>query len=1481
MGSLGYTLHNLPHYISSISFLSLNTYSSNNNMPTMAIDKSPEDNLSTLWQSACTSYAEETGTALTSPDFPKLSSPSDLSSHLDSEKEHFADFRMKKRPLFHAMQTVLSPFENFGDLISGAVSAVFPPASTIMGAMLLLIRSARRVSESFDAINDLFQKLGYFAQRLDSYRAVPLSEGMKGVIVKVLVTFLRVCGVSQNLLSRGSFRARFSKWAKNVLVEDTSVQGLLAELEELTGQEHKMVSAHGLNLTHQVLKNTAQLLERDEVKIEKERMDRLKGMLEPVSASGQVFSAINESRIPGSGRWVEERIREWWDRDEALLWIHGGPGVGKSYLASKIIGDLAEEGDAVIASFFCKNNDVDLRSFNRALRTLAWQVVVQRPNFAVHAEDFCLKEDPGNSYVVWRKLMLDFFEASSDGAVCFIIDGIDEADPEEQELFFNLLEKTYSEDCMERKPPVRIVLLGRDSVRSILDEHSLGWIHDVEITNSQNKDDLHGYVSQKLQKSKLFRNASDFQDEVVQDICTQAEGLWEWANLVIKNVLRCRTKEQIRKVVKAMPKGISAMLSEELQRLARELSASDTMSEDEEGSQIQQLNIILSFVTIAQKPLTVEQLELILEIILGEEVLNLEDDLRTVYSSLFSLRAPEDWEDRYEESASVTLRHSSFYEFFESSSIDAGPVHVDRDKAHVNVLFVLLYALANNNAPSSCKFLGPVRRYAKKFLPLHCARADPTKAAEGRREEISTLWTELVTNVSTFKNWLIDKLYTRFLSSHNFHPSSRISDIGEYWWNCDDRDTANHVAAVALDWLIPDTRRTFEEMAGDNACPFAVLFSSMARSCSRLWLAPDDINNEDGHPAALSTLLFAYTEITATATETADKLIDISMDLRPNEILQAAESQGLPKTAMWHARVAQAMLQHCNFTDCLEYFQIALDEHDQASVLSKQSLFVIYKDMARALTELEKHKEALEHFDLSVSLVDNDESPGYGLHGRIGNLLDVAEMEHRAKLPEKAIATAIGAWEAFIGPKRKTYVSADLLLSFFVIFLKLHQPHRFRSVWDFAFAQFQDLTVAQVVGVEADNFTIFLIDAFASRGRVMHSVLHYALTPEDTEHLDLIASIPEKLDKSTAKYINPVLIKFYLASVLSEKGRLGGAIQSWCEIASFSNAPRHWWIEPVQTRSLSLLAAVCLYHPEIPFCGNAPSALHEDDVSEVALVVSSWLRDNRDIVNARSLLGYVVRRCIALLSDDDTWNDIDAFVMLFKVFLVAVDSDEDLRAALYLIKAWNKGVDELALTQSPEAEAAAVSHDDSASSVQNDLSNSLDKVHLADDDDAQLQSPDDDDEEEDDPSWRIVDPVTECSTCKHEITSIFQWYFCRSCPLTALCRRCHRDLQSSPDTTRDHPRGMTGRCNPQHKFFYTGQVLRPAEYVPTGMVPLVSSDGQKQVIWIEEWKDKLLEKWTETETETVDLPGDGGLSAWCMQVLPKAQKSRWAEYFKV
>jgi hypothetical protein len=184
-----------------------------------------------------------------------------------------------------------------------------------------------------------------------------------------------------------------------------------------------------------------------------------------------------------------------------------------------------------VASFF-KNNDVGLRSLNKALRTLAWEVATQQPSFAAEAEQFCLKEEPTSNYAIWVNLFLTYFtQGSSANTTCLVIDGIDEAEPQEQENLFNFLGKAFSETHIAgQTASLRIVLLSRDSVRSLVGEHSLEWVPEIEVGDEQTKDDLHQYISQELQKTKLFRGYPDLLEEVIHDIKQKAEGLWEWVN---------------------------------------------------------------------------------------------------------------------------------------------------------------------------------------------------------------------------------------------------------------------------------------------------------------------------------------------------------------------------------------------------------------------------------------------------------------------------------------------------------------------------------------------------------------------------------------------------------------------------------------------------------------------------------------------------------------------------------------------------------------------------------------------------------------------------------------------------------------------------------------------------------------------------------------------------------------------------------------
>jgi tetratricopeptide (TPR) repeat protein len=603
-----------------------------------------------------------------------------------------------------------------------------------------------------------------------------------------------------------------------------------------------------------------------------------------------------------------------------------------------------------------------------------------------------------------------------------------------------------------------------------------------------------------------------------------------------------------------------------------------------------------------------------------------------------------------------------------------------------------------------------------------------------------------------------------------------------------------------------------------DGCPFTVLFSCLAEYFSRLWLVPKDIKEEDGLPGVLSSMLFVYSQMAATWPTPDGKLKVLVPGLEPRKMLHTAEIQHLEKTPIWHARLAQAILLNHNYAASIEQFQIALSEHHREPFLSKQALSVIHRDMARACAKVGRYIEALEHSDLAELLYDNCWDRGW--QDSIGKLLNTAQMEHVAKMADKAVATANEAWEAFVAQK-DDYRDRDTLHSFFWLFLELHQTHRVQDVFDFA---------VSLRWTEKDDLVEFLTSAIIWAPRLIYRVLHYALMRNDGKHIDLIALIPGRVAASRETQTdNLAAAKYLLASVMFEHGLISAGIQAWYEVISLDN-PDGWNTEPAQTWSRSRLATVCLYHPEAPFCGKSPLKLDEKTKSgDICLVISSWLRDHGDITNAREALRGRVKRSIELLSDDGPSNDDGAFMILFSTFLAAADSYEDLNGALYLLKVWHRDC----LRQA--------------------------KRHLPNDG---TEGPDDDN------FPFSIDQLAECSNCKREMNSICHWYFCRSCPLTAICRRCYHGIRSTASNLRDI-------CDPRHNFYYTGPPLQPSECLPEGMMALESSDGKRQTIWIEEWKNKLSEKWG-----TEDFAFEGGLSAWCMRVLPEPQRSRWTTFFR-
>lgn len=106
-----------------------------------------------------TIYEEITKKQLDDPALLKMTSVDDLLKEIDQQNNKFSGFREKMHLFFQVLEGAMKPIELFGNLAAGATSMAFPPSSLVFGAVTYLISTAKGVSASYDAIQDLMGTL--------------------------------------------------------------------------------------------------------------------------------------------------------------------------------------------------------------------------------------------------------------------------------------------------------------------------------------------------------------------------------------------------------------------------------------------------------------------------------------------------------------------------------------------------------------------------------------------------------------------------------------------------------------------------------------------------------------------------------------------------------------------------------------------------------------------------------------------------------------------------------------------------------------------------------------------------------------------------------------------------------------------------------------------------------------------------------------------------------------------------------------------------------------------------------------------------------------------------------------------------------------------------------------------------------------------------------------------------------------------------
>jgi hypothetical protein len=184
------------------------------------------------------------------------------------------------------------------------------------------------------------------------------------------------------------------------------------------------------------------------------------------------LQAVNHSRYEGTLSWVFKmpELKTWLTSQpnsyERILWIRGGPGVGKSFMAGFLIETL-KKSNSVVMYFFCKRGEAKLTDVRDILRTLAYKCIQSSHQARTVLEVLMKEQFPATTNVpiplLFTKLIDEPLKYITQD-IYIILDGLDEADSSTMDPKEMIPEIEVLIKCLGSLKSGRILFISRPDV---------------------------------------------------------------------------------------------------------------------------------------------------------------------------------------------------------------------------------------------------------------------------------------------------------------------------------------------------------------------------------------------------------------------------------------------------------------------------------------------------------------------------------------------------------------------------------------------------------------------------------------------------------------------------------------------------------------------------------------------------------------------------------------------------------------------------------------------------------------------------------------------------------------------------------------------------------------------------------------------------------------------------------------------------------
>ena len=335
-------------------------------------------------------------------------------------------------------------------------------------------------------------------------------------------------------------------------------------------------------------------------------------------------------RLLETCEWIQQEsaYREWknWEESSSpILWIHGPPGCGKSFLAQYIVEDLkTTEYKSAVLSYFCDSSSTPALVWRSVLVQLLLHpraepgLKEQITEMVEQLSSDSLSGPFDTTYRLWDKVTAIVEDAPP---IALIVDGLDEL----PRKYLLAHEFDFPSQLMElttlMSGYVRLLVLSRSeaTIRNVFEDSP-----KIQITAGRVRHDVEKFVSSEVSS---HANLDLLKNEVVDAVVRQSEGIFQWAALAVKAIAQEPTSEKVLESLENIPTSLDDLYASILKRQSVELGHEELLLRE----------AILRLVLFAVRPLRVIEVANALSVELNVFVRDFEAKIIEVCGSLIKI----------------------------------------------------------------------------------------------------------------------------------------------------------------------------------------------------------------------------------------------------------------------------------------------------------------------------------------------------------------------------------------------------------------------------------------------------------------------------------------------------------------------------------------------------------------------------------------------------------------------------------------------------------------------------------------------------------------------------------------------------------------------------------------------------------------------------------------------------------------------------